>query len=801
MSSPARRLLVASFALMLVAPAAHADFGRDPYNPVVVSPVGAGKHFGTAISDGAGGMLVCWTDPVAGASDVYLLRYTSTGAIAPGWPAGGVRVCSAAGAESSPRVVSDGAGGGIVAWEDSRGTNTDIYAARILANGSLASGWPATGLLLSNSSVSPTNPDRSIAMIPDGAGGAFAAWTVEYTSADYDLYGAHVTAAGSITWSRALLQPFGHQDRAHLLPDGAGGFYLAFDDDEAGTVRKGKVQRYLSNGTSAWTPRTIGFGGQQFGLDLASDGGTGVYTVCADAWPGTFNTITGNHFLANGTNEPLWGTGRSLAFVANDDQETPMIAPDGAGGFILAFEDFRSGTGAVYALRIAPDGSAYFGWPLTGVGLATGSTAFTLSSMAADGSGGAIVSFYDASISAYHLSASRILGDASSAPGWTAGGSPVQLSGLTDPGFGHAATVPDASGGAMFAWSDKHGSLAPADQGVFAQNVDGFGAYGDARPYITSVADVPNDQGGAISLQWTASYLDAMPARTVAQYSIWRRVPSGARAGPAAARRPIRTSVQGTQVLYWEYVASEPARMLPGYSLVVATTSDSIPTSNPLTSYQVMAESAGGAEFWISPADSGYSVDNLPPLAPAPFSGTYAAGVTSLHWSPVVAPDLAGYRLYRGGTASFTPDPSNRLASLTDTSYTDAAGAPYFYRLTAADIHGNESPSLLLLPEGTLGADEGLPTEVAFAPPSPNPARGSASMRFALPKAGAARLAIFDVNGRRVRTLLDGAQDAGEHALTWDLRDEQGRAVNAGLYLARFEASGRVITRRVMALR
>lgn len=164
------------------------------------------------------------------------------------------------------------------------------------------------------------------------------------------------------------------------------------------------------------------------------------------------------------------------------------------------------------------------------------------------------------------------------------------------------------------------------------------------------------------------------------------------------------------------------------------------------------------------------------------------------------APDLAGYRLYRGSSASFQPGPTNLLSALTTTAFNDPAGMPFYYRITAIDVHGNESPSALLLPSGTLGVD-GSQWRPALAPPVPNPARGSTTLAYAVPREEVVRLALYDVDGRLVRMLFDGVEPAGEHVVTWDLRDQAGRAVGAGLYLARFEAAGRVITRRVMAIR
>ena len=94
---------------------------------------------------------------------------------------------------------------------------------------------------------------------------------------------------------------------------------------------------------------------------------------------------------------------------------------------------------------------------------------------------------------------------------------------------------------------------------------------------------------------------------------------------------------------------------------------------------------------------------------------------------------------------------------------------------------------------------------------APSPRRASAQLPpaplaaplpiGAPPRAASVTLAIFDAAGRRVRVLVDGVSTAGKHAQAWDLRDEGGRAVGAGLYIARLDAEDRTLTRRVMALR
>jgi len=145
-------------------------------------------------------------------------------------------------------------------------------------------------------------------------------------------------------------------------------------------------------------------------------------------------------------------------------------------------------------------------------------------------------------------------------------------------------------------------------------------------------------------------------------------------AGPANGERVILAQANGTAVTYWEYVGQSPAFQSDTYSFVAPTTSDSVPGVIASTQFMLQARNSSGSRYWFSNVKVGNSVDNLAPLAPSPFAGTYSSGATRLTWNPNREADLAGYRLYRGTTAGFTPGPGNLVAALPDTGYVDAAG-------------------------------------------------------------------------------------------------------------------------------
>ena len=94
-----------------------------------------------------------------------------------------------------------------------------------------------------------------------------------------------------------------------------------------------------------------------------------------------------------------------------------------------------------------------------------------------------------------------------------------------------------------------------------------------------------------------------------------------------------------------------------------------------------------------------------------------------------------------------------------------------------------------------------VPTRTLLLAPWPNPAPGAATLAFALSESGPAELAIFSVDGRRVRTLATGRREAGMHRVTWSGEDSAHHAVAPGVYFVRLTTSAREFTRRLVYLR
>ena len=170
---------------------------RWPVNGVVMNNNVAYNQVNPKIvSDGMGGAMMTWEDFRTGlTSDIYAQRVDSTGVVATGWNVNGVAVCISDNNQSNPNIVSDGNHGAIITWIDKRDSSTnnntyDIYASRI--TGSFALPWAANGFPICTADSPQTNPTT----VSDGSGGAIIAWQ-DKRSGNYQIYASRVFASGT----------------------------------------------------------------------------------------------------------------------------------------------------------------------------------------------------------------------------------------------------------------------------------------------------------------------------------------------------------------------------------------------------------------------------------------------------------------------------------------------------------------------------------------------------------------------------------------------------------------------------
>jgi hypothetical protein len=106
----------------------------------------------------------------------------------------------------------------------------------------------------------------------------------------------------------------------------------------------------------------------------------------------------------------------------------------------------------------------------------------------------------------------------------------------------------------------------------------------------------------------------------------------------------------------------------------------------------------------------------------------------------------------------------------------------------------------LELGDETSGTDE-IPTMSTDFSVAPNPMRLTSSLRYGLLESGPVSIALFDVKGRRVRSLVDLPNQAvGQYEVSWDRRNDRGSAVPNGVYFAHLRTPSQTTVRRITLL-
>jgi len=118
----------------------------------------------------------------------------------------------------------------------------------------------------------------------------------------------------------------------------------------------------------------------------------------------------------------------------------------------------------------------------------------------------------------------------------------------------------------------------------------------------------------------------------------------------------------------------------------------------------------------------------------------------------------------------------------------------YNRALSDADI-------LQLKNQTTVSAVSGLTPRFTIGRVVPNPASAASRLDFTMSESQYVEITVYDVTGRRVRNLVSGMRSRGEHAVSWDGRDERGFDTPSGLYFFRMKSGNQAITTRLVRVR
>ncbi len=737
------------------------------------------------LEDGEGGAFVAWSDRRATANDIFIQRIDAYGRSL--WASGGVQVSVVGGYHYDPVLVSDGAGGCIVAF-----SMGEIFAQRFDGDGNRL--WGNQGTLVCNAILSQT----SVTMAADGSGGAVLAWA-DYRFGEYDIYAQKIDANGVSQWTAngvAVVVEVEAQVSPFIISDDDGGAIVAWQD-RRNLQYEIYAQRILAAGTTTWLPN---------GTPIHSDPAQSLQypTMLADGLGGAFIAWQGQDIFLTRINyggQFVWPSDIVAVCDFANVQYFPSLMSDGSGGVILAWQDNRNGSDYdIYAHRMS--GSGVDIWTPDGVAVCQATGHQTHPAITTDSLGGVYVTWLDER-NGEAIFAQRV--DASGTVNLAVDGVPL----CTAPDAREPAVIiSDGVGGMIAAWPDVRGYPdLYTDSAIYAQRMERNGYWGFPAPSIASVFDVPGDQGGQVYLTWDASRIDPWPAFEITSYGLWRSIDAVTALATTTIGSDLRVETTASGSIYWQRVQTIDAEFIEHYGAPVPTLFDSTSTSPGVHRFQVTAHTAVPQVFWASSPDSSRSLDNLAPEPPVNLTGALVPSLgLELTWSPNMEIDLDHYVIHRGDTPDFVPSAGTFVAMTADTTLTDTLWEPFsdwFYKVSAVDIHENTGPYATLIPEAVTAADDTMPSpNMVLHQNVPNPFNPSTTIAFDLPRAGSVTLQIYDMSGRVVRTLLSHeSMESGRQEAVWRGRDDEGRQTAAGLYFYRLDAGDFSSTRSMMLVK
>ncbi|MFQ5811114.1 MAG: hypothetical protein ACE5JM_15960, partial [Armatimonadota bacterium] len=332
--------------------------------------------------DGEGGVIVVYALEFTegdhkGDVDIYAQRLDKNGKLL--WNRGeeSQPVATSEGYESRPVVVSDGQGGAIVVyeWVEEKG-DTDILAQRIDGEGTaLWNDGDQPSIVAASEAI-----ERSPVAVPDGRGGVIVFFEWAGAGEDVDITAQRISADGKVLWNdgeRAVEVSNTKMIERNIaaVPDGRGGAIAAFEVHFLDGKYKGDVdimaQRISGDGIALWNdaedPSVVSSGeGLERNPTAVPDGAGGIlvafeYEPIEGEYAGDTDVMAQR---LDGDGNMVWNDGeRSSTVSSSTNPETsPKSIPSGDGGAVIVFEhEFRDGEHAgdidVFAQRLDSDGN------------------------------------------------------------------------------------------------------------------------------------------------------------------------------------------------------------------------------------------------------------------------------------------------------------------------------------------------------------------------------------------------------------------------------------------------------------
>lgn len=482
-------------------------------NPICTVPFLQNQQ--VAISDGSGGAIIAWADKRSGTgvgaeqefTDIYAQRINAAGVLQ--WLANGVPICTVAGRQHLPAIISDNNGGAIISWSDERNSatnNNDIYAQKINSSGIVQ--WSSNGVSI----CTKINAQSNSAIASDGNGGAIITWEDRRNAIDDNIFAQSINSMGITQWNLdgiLVCNATNNQKNPQIIATETGQSIIVWEDSRiANAVYDIYALKINNGGGNAWGgAATNGVAictasDNQLEPKLVSDGNFGAIITWYDRRNGLDYNIYAQKINANGIIPWLSVGGQGIAIcLATGNQSQPQICADATNGAIITWDDTRQSPteSDIYIQRITTNGGVLWGVDGSGVITTAGNQLFP--AIISNGDSGAIVSWTD-----YRNGANADVYcqqfDSSGFAQWSGniiiGGVVVcnEASSQATP----TTIIQDAVGGAIVVWKDDRN----ANSDIYAQKINSTGTLEikNQERENQSIIMYPNPtQNGSFSIQ------------------------------------------------------------------------------------------------------------------------------------------------------------------------------------------------------------------------------------------------------------------------------------------------------------
>jgi hypothetical protein len=312
---------------------------------------------------------------------------------------------------------------------------------------------------------------------------------------------------------------------------------------------------------------------------------------------------------------------------------------------------------------------------------------------------------------------------------------------------------------------------------------------------FTTINDIPSDQGSQVIVNWERSFYDSQVIPLITNYAVWEKYNTT----PASLDKKSLHQVLGhePELLFsdgevWVNVATIPTLQWDTYSALVPTFGDSSASGQHWSLFFISAHTSDPALFYSSEVDSGYSIDNIAPAIPTSVLASVDENWNvALNWSPAIDEDFDYFKVYRSNTTDFELTDDLLVVESTDNFITESLSevGDFYFRISAVDANGNESEgsesvSVLIVSVDT----QMIPENFTLHQNYPNPFNPITTIQYGLPEDSDVTLYIYDITGRKIKTLINSSQSAGWYNVQWNGTHQDGTPVGTGMYFARIQA-------------